>query len=228
MKTRGEKTYIKIPSFAARLYDHLTNIRGINQGFEEIALFLDDQIKQGNLLDIGTGPGRLLKAIHEKNPDLNLFGLDISSSMMDLARHNLRSIKNLDLRIGNIVKTDYSSNFFDGIVSTGSFYNWDQPVEGLNEIFRILKPGNIAYIFETTRDYDKKLFRTGLKDNLMEYNPLRRWLSTFFLKKQLRMTYSTQEFEEILKQTEFGKSYKIERITLGNLPIYVRLKLKKN
>jgi len=228
MKTRGEKTYLKMPSFAARLYDNLTRIKGVNQEFEEIALFLDARIKQGNLLDVGTGPGRLLKAIHEKNPNLNLFGLDISSSMMDLARHNLRSIKNLDLRIGNIVKTDYPTNFFDSIVSTGSFYNWDQPMEGLNEIFRILMPGNTAYIFETTRNYDKELFRTGLKGNLKGYNPPRRWLSTLFLKKQLRMTYSIEEFEGILKQTEFGKSYKIERITLGNLPIYVRLELKKD
>lgn len=228
MKTRGEKSYIHLPSFAARLYDKLTNVRGINQGFEEVAFFLGTHIKKGNLLDVGTGPGRLLKAIHENNAELDLFGLEISSSMTDLARHNLRDIKNVDLRIGNIEKTDYPTNFFDGIVSTGSFYNWDLPVEGLNEIFRILKSGNTAYIYETTRNYNKKLLRTGLKDNLKDYNSLRRILSIFFLRKQLRMTYSTKEFEDILKQTEFSQSYNIDRITLGNLPIYVRLELKKN
>jgi ubiquinone/menaquinone biosynthesis C-methylase UbiE len=227
MKTRGEKSYINMPIFAARLYDNLTNIRGINKGFEDIAVFLSNFLKQGNLLDIGTGPGRLLYKINEKNPDIFLFGLDISASMLDVARKNLHHIKNVDLRIGNIVKTEYQSDYFDCIVSTGSFYNWDKPVEGLNEIYRILKPGKTAYIFETTKDHDKKLLVSRLKSNLKSYNLIRKFLSKFFLKKQLRMTYTVREFNEIIVQSEFKNSYNIEQTELGNLPIYVRLELKK-
>jgi len=42
-------------------------------------------------------------------------------------------------------------------------------------------------------------------------------MSKYFLMKQLRMTYSTSEFNEILQQCAFKDSYKIERIELGNL-----------
>jgi ubiquinone/menaquinone biosynthesis C-methylase UbiE len=227
MKTRGEKQYINMPSFAARLYDNLTSVRGVNKTFEDISEYITSFLKQGRLLDIGTGPGRLLLEINKKIPKLDLFGLDISSSMLDIAKHNLKSIESIDLRVGNIVQTDYTDNFFDCIVSSGSFYNWDRPVDGLNEIYRILQSGKTAFIFESNKDYDKALLNSRLRENLKGYNFIRIKLSKYFLRKQLRMTYSISEFDRILKQTKFVNNYKINQIELGNLPIYVRLELIK-
>jgi ubiquinone/menaquinone biosynthesis C-methylase UbiE len=178
-------------------------------------------------LDIGTGPGRLLNVINKRIPQIDLFGLDISTSMIDLAKQNLFNIANVDLRIGNINQTDYQDNFFDCIVSTGSFYNWDNPIKGLNEIFRILKSEKTAYIFETNKDYDKELLSARLKENLKEYNLFRKTASKYFLRKQLKMTYSIKEFDQILKQTKFKDSFNVQQIELGNLPIYVRLELTK-
>lgn len=155
MKTRGEKQYINLPILAARLYDNLTSVKGINKSFEEISLFVDDHVKQGRLLDIGTGPGRLLYEIHKNTPNLDLFGLDISASMLRIARKNLKNIENLDLRIENVSQTDYPDDCFDMVINSGSFYNWDKPVEGINEIYRILKLGQSAYIFETYKNFNK-------------------------------------------------------------------------
>jgi len=227
MKTRGEKQYINMPSFAARLYDNLTSVKGVNKTFKDISIFVGSILQQGRLLDIGTGPGRLLLEINNKIPQLDLFGLDISASMLDIAKKNLKNIKNIDLRIGNITKTEYQDNFFECIVSSGSFYNWDKPDEGLNEIYRILQIGKTAYIFESNKDYDKALLNTRLKDNLKGYSFTRKILSKYFFKKQLRMTYSTIDFDKILQQSKFGNSYKICKIELGNLPIYVRIELNK-
>lgn len=227
MKTRGEKQYIKMPAFAARLYDNLTSIKGINRSFEEIADFISNLLKEGKLLDAGMGPGRLIVEISKKNPKLDLFGIDISESMLAVARKNIRSIKQVDLRTGNIIQTNYPDDFFDCIVSTGSFYNWDKPVEGLNEIFRILKPGKTAYIFDTQRDYDRKLLKQRLVENLGEYSFIRKSISGFFLKQQLKMTYSLSEIDALVKQTKFNSTYIIRETELGNLPIYVCLELTK-
>lgn len=227
MKTRGEKQYIGMPFFTVRLYDNLTSVKGVNKAFEEISIFVDNLLKKGKLLDVGTGPGRLLYEINKMNPKIDLYGLDISSSMVDLARQNLQNIKNVDLRVGNIVKTEYQDNFFDCIVCSGSFYNWDKPIEGLNEIFRILKSARAVYLFESNRDYNKEMLNSRLEDNLKEYNFIRRILSKIFLRKQLKMTYSIPELEEIIEQSIFKNSYNIQQIELGNLPIYLRIKLKK-
>lgn len=163
----------------------------------------------------------------KRNPQLDLYGLDISASMIDLARQNLKDIKNIDFRVGNILKTDYQDNFFDCTVCSGSFYNWDKPIEGLNEIFRILKSGKTAYIFETNKDYNKVLLSSRLKDNLKGYNFLRKALSKYFLRKQLKMTYTIPEIEDIIKQSEFRRSYNIQQIELGNLLIWLRIELRK-
>lgn len=227
MKTRGEKQYVHLPIFAARLYDNLTRVKGINKSFEEISAFVDDHVKEGRLLDIGTGPGRLLCEIHKNTPGLDLCGLDISSSMLRIARENLRNIENLDLRLGNISQTDYPDDYFDIIISSGSFYNWDKPVDGLNEIYRILKPGQSAYIFETHKDFNKKELNFKLKENLVEYNFIRKFLSKIFFRKQLGMTYSLTEFGQILKQSKFKNNFKIKKLELGDLPTYIWLELNK-
>jgi ubiquinone/menaquinone biosynthesis C-methylase UbiE len=227
VKTRGEKQYIHMPAFAARLYDNLTRVEGIGRSFEEIADFIGSLIKEGALLDAGTGPGRLLIEISKKIPGLDLYGLDISESMLAIARKNIRSIKKVHLQTGNITKTTYKDDFFDCIVSTGSFYNWDQPVEALNEIYRILKPGSMAFIFDTHKDYNKELLKSRLIENLRDYSFFRKKISALFLKKQLRMTYSLSEFEAIVRQTKFSNSYDLQEIELGNLPVYVRLELRK-
>jgi ubiquinone/menaquinone biosynthesis C-methylase UbiE len=227
MKTRGEKTYINMPAFAARLYDNLTGVKGVNKGFEEIAAFIGSQIKGGKLLDIGTGPGRLLLEINKSDPTTELFGLDISASMLEVAQQNLQNIHNVQLKVGNITNTDFLADYFDCIVSSGSFYNWDKPVESINEIFRILKPGCTAFIFESYNDYNHELLNTRMKENLKGYPILRKTLSKYFLKKQLRMTYSLKEFDEIVKKTDFKTNYKIVKTELGNLAIYVRIELSK-
>jgi ubiquinone/menaquinone biosynthesis C-methylase UbiE len=146
MKTRGEQQYINMPSFGAGLYDNLTSVRGVSRLFEDIARTVADVLQEGRLLDIGTGPGRLLAEFNRQIPKLELFGLDISASMLKVAAKNLEHVANVDLKLGNIVHTDYQDDFFDCMVSSGSFYNWDKPVEGLNEVYRILKPGRKAFM----------------------------------------------------------------------------------
>ncbi|MBI4645155.1 MAG: class I SAM-dependent methyltransferase [Bacteroidia bacterium] len=228
MKTRGEKQYINMPRFAAKLYDNLTGVKGVNKSFEEIAVFIGNSVKQGYLLDVGTGPGRLLLEIHKNNSLLDLYGLDISASMLDVAKQNLKAVKNVNLQVGNITGTDYPANFFDCIVTTGSFYNWDKPVEGLNEIFRILKQGKSAYIFDTYKEYDKSLLKARLKENLKDYSIIRKFLSKPFLKKQLSITYSITEYENIIRQSVFKENYTIHQIDLGNLPVWLRIELRKD
>jgi len=228
MKTRGETHYIDMPFFAVKLYDNLTSVKGVNKSFEEIAHFIGDIFTEGNVLDIGTGPGRLLLEISKQAPKLKLFGLDISNAMIDLAKLNLAVIQDVDLRVGNINKTAFHDNFFDCIVSTGSFYNWDNPIQGLNEIFRILKPDRTAYIYDTFKDFDKKEFFTRLNQNLIGYNFFRKSISKYFLQRQLRMTYKLDEYDKIVDQTIFKDNYSIKTLVLGNLPIYARLELKKS
>lgn len=208
------------------MYDNLTRIKAIETQFKEIAQYLTSRVRQGRLLDIGTGPGRLLLEIYNLNPNIELYGLDISNSMIQQAKKNLAGI-DIDLRQGNIQNSDYKSNFFDVITCSGSFYLWNHPEQCLEEIYRLLKDGCSAYLFETYKNFDKEEFKIALRANIRQEGVFRRFLAPSFLKKQIRMTYETDEVIKIVKNTTFADSYNIEKITLGGLPIWLRITLTK-
>ena len=226
MKTRGESHFIGLPRFGARLYDRFLSVEPIQGRIAEIARDLVSRTESGKLLDVGTGPGRLLFEINRLNPDLELFGLDISASMIKVARNNLQNIR-ANLRVGSIRHTDYESDFFTAVTSVGSFYLWDYPEESLEEIFRILKEGKSAYLFEVYKDIDETEYRNALRKNLRQLDWVRRLVGPFALRKSLIMSYRTEEFNRIIEKTSFARSYTVEKIELSGLPMWARITLKK-
>jgi ubiquinone/menaquinone biosynthesis C-methylase UbiE len=226
MKSRGEIQFLRFPRFAAGLYSSLTRTRSLQQQYQEIAACLMSQVHSGRLLDIGTGPGRLLLEVHKLNPGLQLYGLDISRAMIGLARQNLAGVTT-NLKMANVCDTGFEDDFFDGIVCTGSFYLWDRPEEGLEEIHRILKPGCSAHLFETNRDYDRNAYRSALKANLRREGLAMRLFGPLLLAKALPMAYRSDEVETIAERTSFAKGCRIENIALVGLPIWMHIQLTK-
>jgi len=226
MKTRGEHSFSKLPPFGARLYDWLLFKEPIYDRLREIAHDLVLETAGGNLLDIGTGPGRLLKEINLLNPYLELYGLDISASMIQLARKILQDIP-VNLQSGTIRHPKYENDFFNTITCTGSFYLWDYPEESLEEIYRILKRGYSAYLYEVYKDINEADFLTALKKNLRQLDLIRRIISPIALRKSLNLSYQTEDFSRIIEKTSFAESYTIEKISLSGLPMWVRITLNK-
>lgn len=227
MKSRGEDSFVNLPTFAAKLYNNLTRAKAIDVQHQDIARELVFKIDCGRILDVGTGPGRLLLEIHRLNPKIELFGLDISDAMVQLAKRNLSGI-DVNIRQGSIQNTKYENNFFDIVTCTGSFYVWDNPKECLKEIFRIMKAGCSACLFETYQDFNEREVRAALKANLKGESLIRRLITPVFLMKQLRMTYRIDEIIEIIKCTRFSENYMIDKVTLGMLPAWLRIELTKN
>ncbi len=224
--SRGEASFVNIPRFGAGLYDRLTRARAFETQFTEIAQDLCARVSHGRVLDIGTGPGRLLLEIHRQNASIELFGLDIAEAMVQLAKQNLAGT-GADLRQGSIRRTDYESDFFDVATCSGSFYLWDYPEECLNEIHRILKSNQSAYLFETHRDYDPDAFRQAIHANLRGENVFRKIITPILLEKQLGMTYRTDEVADIIQRTKFANCFAIDKITLAGLPAWLRITLTK-
>ncbi len=226
-KTRGEGFYQKIPKIGAIFYEKLMDSEMIKIQLEEIATEILSKVENGKILDIGIGPGRLLQRIHELNPNLKLYGLDLSKSMYNRAKKNLEGFE-IELLHGNIMKTEFDSNYFDLVTCTGSFYLWDQPIKSLNEIHRILKNNRLALLFETYSDYNRIKFKKSLQENLKRIRPHKRLVAKRLLHKQLNITYTVNETEEILNESAFSENFLIEKIILSNLPMWMKITLKKN
>lgn len=226
IRTRGEVQFSKLPRFAASLYSRLTRTPSLEQQYREIAALLSGQVNSGRLLDVGTGPGSLLLELHRLNPDLQLYGLDISRAMIDLARKNLAGVA-ADLRLANVCATGYEGDFFDTVICTGSFYLWDRPDEGLEEIYRILKPSHSAHLFEARRDYDRQAYKVALNANLKREGLAMRLFGPLLLAKALRMGYIADEVAEIVGRTRFAGGCRIENLSLVGLPVWMHIQLSK-
>lgn len=99
---------------------------------------------EARLLDVGTGPGYLLQLLSRKRPDLHLFGLDLDDKMIRWARRRT----GLTWMVADVRSLPFSAGIFDQIIATFSLHTWREPEAGIQEIWRALKPGGRAWIYE--------------------------------------------------------------------------------
>src|ERR671921_1461739 len=106
---------------------------------------------RGKLLEIGSGPGRLAVRLAREAPGMTLTGVDISDAMVERAarRAAVASLsERVRFEVGDVAALPLSDEEFDGVVSTLSLHHWPNPVKGLAEIYRIIKPGGEARIYD--------------------------------------------------------------------------------
>ena len=138
--------------FSAWLQNIVSHRREESGLYAEIAGYLPLEGAE-RVLDIGTGTGLQLRAIHQLHPSIDLYGIDLSAAAIDAAAKAIGPLQP-DLRVGSIENTTYSDNFFDVITCNSSMSYWDNPISCFNEIYRILKPGGVVKLFEPHRDID--------------------------------------------------------------------------
>jgi ubiquinone/menaquinone biosynthesis C-methylase UbiE len=205
---------------------------------EESGLYRDyaaqlPRLDSGRLLDIGTGSGLMLKDVHDIMPQVELFGLDLSANSIRVARRNLAGMS-VDLRVGSIEHAPYDDGLFDVATCQSSMSYWQNPVACFDEIYRILKPGGRAVLFEPQKDIDVDVAVATIRAQLADASPLRRWaagaLNSFALRRGQRVglrLYSVQELQALAQRSRFDANYSVEPATIQNLAIFVRISLLK-
>jgi len=128
-----------------------------------------------NILEVGIGPGHLLKSIHQSGK--NVVGIDLSWQMCSQVRRNFFSEDLTPLVInGRAQKLPFPSGFFDQIVATFPS-NYIKDDSTWSEFSRALVPGGEMYIL------------------LFAWNSGSRWYQQFF-DKLLRITDQKPEWDE--------------------------------
>jgi len=95
----------------------------------------------GDLLDIGSGEGRILKLLGSRAQ--RAVGVDIDADARQLARAELllAGIENCSLRQGDMYELPFANGEFDTVILDDVLANAKQPMTAINEACRILKPG---------------------------------------------------------------------------------------
>jgi demethylmenaquinone methyltransferase/2-methoxy-6-polyprenyl-1,4-benzoquinol methylase len=135
-------------------YDELNRVIsfGIDVKWRKKVLKLVSDTHPDTVLDIATGTGDLAILMTQTNAT-KIVGLDISSGMLDVGRKKI-SEKKLDAKIemilGDSENIPYENDSFDAITVAFGVRNFETLEKGLAEILRVLKPGGIFVILETS------------------------------------------------------------------------------
>jgi demethylmenaquinone methyltransferase/2-methoxy-6-polyprenyl-1,4-benzoquinol methylase len=159
-KAQAKKAYDKI----SRFYDYFAGV--FEKKYRNRALELLD-IKKGEIvLEIGFGTGHCLKKMAELvGEEGKVYGIDISSGMLDVSRQRLEKAGLLDmveLYCGDASKLPYEDNKFDAVFMSFTLELFDTPEipKILNEIKRVLKPnGRLGVVSMSKKDGDSILLK---------------------------------------------------------------------
>ncbi len=127
--------------------------RSVHQRF--VAGALAQGVSQGVGLDLGTGPGTVAVEIARLRPGLQMIGLDLAAHMLERAQdHAARAA--VDGRglwpQADAHRLPLADDSVDLVLSSFALHHWDNPLQILNEIARVLRPHGRYYIADVCRE----------------------------------------------------------------------------
>lgn len=142
------------PSRTTRRYDR---IAAMYDGFEAPMDWMGGRrrrrrvIRQasGRTLEVGIGTGRNLSAYPE---DVRLTGVDLSARMLERTEARAQRLEApVRLERADAEHLPFADDSFDTVTATSVFCSVDDPVGGLEEIRRVVKPGGRVLLLEHVR-----------------------------------------------------------------------------
>jgi ubiquinone/menaquinone biosynthesis C-methylase UbiE len=155
------------------------------------------------VLEVAPGPGYFAIELARLG-SYRIVGLDISHSFVRIATENAKAAGvEVEFRQGNASSMPFESSAFDFIYCRAAFKNFVEPVEALNEMYRVLKPGGTAVICDLRKDATVGEIIAAVRGmNLGWINSLlTRWIFKHVL---LKRAYLPDDFRRMAAQTPFG------------------------
>ena len=120
--------------------------------------FIDSQSDITRILDVGCGTGRLLRKIHERYPSAQFIGVDPAEGMIEKAR---QFMTDATFFVGQAESLPLPEASVDLALSTFSFHHWENQVQGVREIRRVLRPGGRFLLADVGGSILRRIFHHG-------------------------------------------------------------------
>ena len=113
----------------------------------------DNFIKKGvitegsRILDLGCGHGRITELIVQQVPSLDIVGVDMTQQLLDnfIVKEGVNDCK-IRLLCADITKLPFEADEFDAVISSRVFHYLPNPILGVREAYRVVKPGGKVVI----------------------------------------------------------------------------------
>jgi methionine biosynthesis protein MetW len=175
---------------------------------------IPDQGKK--ILDIGCGTG-VLGEYFRKNQNCEVHGVEINNVAYEIAREKLNSVIKANIES---VELPYAPNTFDFIVMGDVLEHLINPVQTLEKLYRVLKPGGKIFIAVPNIRLWKISLGLILKDNwqyqssgILDFTHLRFFTLTSIQQMLRDAGFTNVEGKRVIQNP--SKSHLINRFTFG-------------
>jgi len=179
-----------------------TKIRKEDPGREQMIRHVRETLPAGGrILEIAPGPGYL--AIELAKLGYTVVGLDISQTFVQIAQDKAREAGvTVEFRHGNASDMPFEAGTFDFIICVAAFKNFTKPVQAIQEIYRVLKPGGKALIADLRRDASPEEINAHIEE--LGLSPINAWITRLTFKHfLLKNAYSKADIRQLVSQTDF-------------------------
>jgi ubiquinone/menaquinone biosynthesis C-methylase UbiE len=115
------------------------------------AAFLLPHLKPGmKVLDCGCGPGSVTLGLAQSVAPGEVIGTDLEQSQLAIGRKAAAAsgVSNVRFEAANIYELPFADGSFDAVLISAVLGNLTDPLGGLNEAYRVLKPGGVIGVKE--------------------------------------------------------------------------------
>ena len=136
-------------------YDFLNHFLsfGIDKIWRRRAIRLLMEYSPSSILDVATGTGDF--AVESlKTGAQKIIGVDISEEMLAVGRTKIEALgvgHRISLQQGDSEELSFLDNSFDAVTVAFGVRNFENLYKGIDELFRVLKPGGIVCILEFSK-----------------------------------------------------------------------------
>ncbi|MBO6087784.1 ubiquinone/menaquinone biosynthesis methyltransferase [bacterium] len=194
-------------------YDFMNNIMSFGTHFL-IKKDCVNQLKSGEkILDLCCGTGDLTRILKEKHPNAEIFGVDFSEKMLEIAKRKAPTLPSPVGRVSerqegvkylqsNITNLPFEDNSFDIITIGFGLRNIENFDDALSEIYRVLKKdGQFMHLDFGEKNFLNKMFDKiilNLVNIFMKNNE-----AYSYLVKSKQEFFAPDELIKIFEQKEF-------------------------
>jgi len=185
--------------FAIKYCEFAKNSKEMQRGYAHLAENVASMLQKGKLLEIGPGPAYIAIEIAKRLPEIEIIGLEISNTMIEIAKNNAEEhgvSEKIAFQKGDASQMPFEDSEFDFVITSGSLHDWKKPTQTINEIYRVLKPSCSALISDLRKDTPKekiKEFANQIDSRIMRWG----------LMHSFKEGYTARQIEEMVKSTQF-------------------------
>ena len=213
-------------------YDFLNHFlsAGIDRHWRKIAINMLKPSNPKTILDVATGTGDFAIEAVSLRPE-KITGVDLAENMLEIGEKKIRKMnldKIIELKQADSEALPFAENNFDAITIGFGVRNFMNPLQGLKEMHRVLKPGGKIAVLEFSKPKNfliKHIFSFYFK----RFCP---WIGAIVSKDKKAYKYlhdsvknfaEGQEFVNMMETAGFKNTFQ-RKLTFGIASVYFAVK----